>query len=83
MMRLAASFNLPDVYKCTQGTTATGMEALMIMLRRFSYPNQLCDLIPLFGRSESELSLILSTVSYVPHRLLCFVVVVVFLCPGL
>ena len=28
-----------------------GMEALMILLRRFAYPNRWCDLVSLFGRS--------------------------------
>ena len=63
MMRLAVSLNLPEGYSCAQGTRATGMEALMVMLRRLTYPNRLCDIVPLFGRSESELSLIFNTVS--------------------
>ena len=37
----------------------TGIEGLMILLRRFPYPNRLCDLEQLFGRSETELSLII------------------------
>ena len=32
--RLASALNLPDKYVCKQGTAATGIEALMIMLRR-------------------------------------------------
>lgn len=63
MTRLAVALNLPEAYSCTQGTRATGMEALMVMLRRLTYPNRLCDIVPLFGRSESELSLIFNTVS--------------------
>ena len=55
---LAIALNLPEKYICSQGTIATGMEALWILLRRLSYPNRWCDLIPLFGRSESELSII-------------------------
>ena len=50
------------MYHCTQKTAATGREALLI-LRRLSYPNRWCDLVPLFGRSESELSLIFNEVS--------------------
>ena len=37
--RLAAGLSLPRFYHCTQGTKATGMEALLILLRRLSYPN--------------------------------------------
>ena len=60
--RLASALNLPDKYVCKQGTAATDIEALMIMLRRLSYPNRLCDLVALFGHTESELSLIFSMV---------------------
>ena len=63
MVRLASALNLPDVYICKQGTRATGMEALMVMLRRLSYPNRFCDLTATFGRDVPELSLIFSTVS--------------------
>ena len=35
----------------------------LILLRRLSYPNRLYDLIPLFGRSEPELSMIFNEVS--------------------
>ena len=62
MVRLATALSLPDKYTCSQGTTATGVEALMVMLRRLSYPDRLCDLVALFGQSESELSLVFCTV---------------------
>lgn len=62
MSRLALALGLPDKYVCKQGTTATSMEALMVMLRRLTYPNRLCDLVALFGRTEFELSLIFATV---------------------
>ena len=61
--RLYAALAIPEAYTCGQGTKATGMEALMILLRRLSYPNRLSDLVQLFGRSQSELSLIFNTVS--------------------
>ena len=63
MVRLAAALKLPDVYTCQQGTRTTGMEALMVMLRRLSYPNRFCDLVATFGGDVPELSLIFSTVS--------------------
>ena len=56
MQRLCLALNLPETYTCCQGTTATGLEAMMIMLRRLAYPSRLCDLVPLFGRTEQELS---------------------------
>ena len=58
MYRLKEALKIPENHICSQRTMATGMEALMILLRRFSYPNRWCDLVPVFGRSESELSLI-------------------------
>lgn len=45
---------------CPKGTVANGMEALCIMLRRQAFPCRLVDIIPLFGRSAPELSLICS-----------------------
>ena len=62
MTRLASALDLPEKYVCKKGTTATGIEALMIMLRRLAYPNRWCDLVPLFGHREYELSLIFATV---------------------
>ena len=40
MARLASALDLPEKYICKKGTTATGIEALMIMLRRLAYPNR-------------------------------------------
>ena len=57
-MRLSSALQLPPKYVCRNGTSASGMEALMILLRRLSYPNRWGDLVPLFGRAEPELSVI-------------------------
>lgn len=62
MIRLAKALGLPEAYIGIQRTKATGMEALMVMLRRLAYPNRWCDLVPLFARSESELSIIFNMV---------------------
>ena len=72
MFRLHNAFQIPEFYICKQRTKATGTEALMILLRRLSYPNRLCDLEMFFGRSETELSLIINTVQdvydhYISH----------------
>ena len=40
----------------------------MIMLQRLSYPNRWCELVPLFGRAEQELSVIFSKViTFIEH----------------
>lgn len=56
MEQLAQALEIPDHYECVQRTTCTGMDALMILLRRLVYPNRWCDLVPVFGRNESQLS---------------------------
>ncbi|XP_028410541.1 uncharacterized protein LOC114533238 [Dendronephthya gigantea] len=62
MHQLHCALNLPSYYICSQKTKASGMEALMILLRRLVYPNRWCDLVSIFGRSESELSLIFNKI---------------------
>ena len=62
MKRLLDELQKPENYTCYQGTSSSGMEALMLLLRRLVYPNRWCDLVPLFGRSEPELSMIFNTV---------------------
>ena len=57
MDRLLEALQIPDSYKSHQGSVFTGMESLMILLRRLSYPNRWCDLVPIFGRTEPELSM--------------------------
>lgn len=56
--RLARALQLPESIICQNGTKATGLEGLCILLRRFSYPCRYSDLIPRFGRSKPELCLI-------------------------
>ena len=75
VFRLSEALHLPEWYRCVQKTKATGLEALAVMLRRLAYPNRLCDLVPIFGRRESELSIIFNTVS-AKEYLLCFTFVV-------
>ena len=55
--------DMQNTYICEQGTKASALEALMITLRRLSYPNRWTDLVPLFGRSEYELSFIFNHVN--------------------
>ena len=63
MFRLHEALAIPEKYVCSQGTVASGMEALMILLRRLAYPNRLSDLVQLFGRRKSELSLVFNMVN--------------------
>ena len=65
LVRLSGALQLPPKYVCCTGTSASGIEALMILLQRLSYPNRWGDLVPLFGRAEPELSVIFSEVSYI------------------
>jgi hypothetical protein len=57
MYRLMEALEIPDSYTSDQGSVFSGMECLMILLRRLSYPNRLCDLVSTFGISEPELSM--------------------------
>ena len=59
---LAMALGLPERFKCNQGTVCDGIEALCITLRRFTYPCRYSDLVPIFGRSVPELSMITTTV---------------------
>lgn len=68
MYRLLEALQIPECYICSQRTFVTGMEALMILLRRLTYPNRWCDLQAMFGRSESELSLIFHKVLNLGNR---------------
>jgi hypothetical protein len=59
---LAAALGLPDFYHCTQKSKSPGKEALLVLLRRLAYPNRWCDLVQVFGRRETELSLIFNEI---------------------
>ena len=60
--QLGEAPQLPDYFICRQGIKVSGIEALMILLQRFTYPNRLCDLEKVFGGQTSELSLIINKV---------------------
>lgn len=59
---LLQALKIPDKFICSNGTVSSGTEGLLILLKRFSYPCRLSDMIPRFGRSVPELSLILNEV---------------------
>ena len=55
---LADALTVPPVFRCRNGTICDGAEGLCIMLKRFAYPCRYSDIIPIFGRSVPELSVI-------------------------
>jgi len=59
--RLKTALNIPDVVRGSNGTTASGIEALCILLRRLAYPNRLKHISGIFGRSTEELSILINT----------------------
>ena len=64
---LARALRIPDEFKCPNGTVATGIEGLCVVLKRFVYPCRLNDMVHRFGRSVPELSLIASEVTDFIH----------------
>ena len=64
MQRLMEALEIPESYTSGQGSVYYGMESLMILLRRMSYPNRWGDLVPVFGRSEPELSMAFNMVNH-------------------
>lgn len=49
---------MPPIFKCPNGTVCDGTEGLCIVLKRFAYPCRYSDMIPIFGRSVPEISMI-------------------------
>lgn len=52
------TLQIPDEIECYNRTVISGIEALCIFLKRFAYLCRYGDMIPLFGRSVPELSII-------------------------
>ena len=65
MTRIEHALRVPKRIVCANNTVASGQEGLCITLRRMAYPNRLADLVPLFGRSEPEISMIFNEVNAV------------------
>ena len=59
---LLRALKIPGTFTWANSTVCSGMEGLLVLLKRFSYPCRLSDTIPRFGRSVPELSLILNEV---------------------
>ena len=61
---LVRVLRLQDEYLHPQiGIKWTADEGLCMLLRRLSYPNRLIDMVPLFGRHVSELSIIINAMA--------------------
>ena len=60
---LKDSLRILDTFTCSNGTVASGVEGLRIVLKRYAYPCRLSDMIPRFGRSVTELSEICTEVT--------------------
>ena len=59
---------LKENYKSGSRLLWTGEEGLCVVLRRLAYPNRLCDLVPMFGRHVTELSVIFNVMLEEIHR---------------
>ena len=55
---LVEALTVPPVFRSCNGKICDGAEGLCIMLKRFAYPCWYFDIIPIFGRSVPELSMI-------------------------
>lgn len=59
---LAHTLRLPDKFVCANRTAASREEGLCILLKRLAYPCRYVHIMPQFGRSPQELSLIANKV---------------------
>ena len=55
--------DIPDQIICPNRSVVSGIEALCILLRRYAYPIRLGDMVPIFGRSVPQLSMIATKLS--------------------
>ena len=66
---LAEALQIPEIFKCKQGTVCDGMTGLCVVLKRFTYPIRYSDMIPTFGLSVPELCMIFNTVIHYIYNL--------------
>ncbi len=62
VLHLVTALRLPNRFLCKNGTIASSLEGLYVVLRRLAYPNRLTDMIAMFGRSKTELSMVFNNV---------------------
>ena len=58
VLELVHRLGLPDVMRSPSRHSWTGLEGLLVVLRRLSYPGRLGELCEEFGRSKSALSIV-------------------------
>ena len=66
---LADVLQIPDAFKCYQGSVCEGIERLCILLRPLSYPCRFSDLIPSFCQPVSVLHMITNKVLDFSHKI--------------
>ena len=54
---LVEALRVPPIFKCANGTICDGTEDLCAVLKRIAYPCRYSDMIPIFRRSVSQLSI--------------------------
>lgn len=60
---LVGVLQMPDTFTCPNSTVCNSTEGLCVILKRFSYPCRLSDMISTFGRSVAELIMISNEVT--------------------
>ena len=65
---LADVLNIPEEIVCYNRTLVSGIEALCTLLKRSSYPTRYSDMIPRFGRSPPQCSIIVSNMVDMIHN---------------
>ena len=59
---LAVALNMPEKIVTEERVTCTGIEGLCILLKRLAFPCRYTDMVPLFGRNQTEICLIFNHV---------------------
>lgn len=59
---LLRSLQVPNQFRCRQGTICSGIEGLCMLLKRLAYPCRYFDMIRLFGRPVPELCMLSNVV---------------------
>lgn len=62
LVALKNTLQIPDKFRCHQGTVCDGLEGLCLLLKRLAFPCRYFDLMYFFGRSLPEICMINSTV---------------------
>ena len=57
---LVNAFGLPSKFNCSNRTTASAIEGLCMLLKGLPYPSRYSDIMSRFGRSQTEICLIMN-----------------------